>query len=815
MDAFFRELRYALRMLRKNPSSSLVAIVAMALGIALTASMFAILDGAFLAGLPFEQSERLLHLERNDLSRDIESMGVTQHDFEDWRAQQQSFEGLAGFTGGTFNLSDEGLPERYDGSWISANFLELLRVQPVLGRGFEPEDEEPDAEPVLLLSHKVWQQRYGGRRDALGQVVRVNSEPTTIIGVLPEGFRFPVVEELWMPLILETGEVQRGEGRTVRVFGRLRDGVSVDRAAADIARVARRLEEQYPDTNEGVGSVVKPYIEEFVGDETRMMLGVMFAAVLLVLLIACFNVANLLIGRASVRSRELAIRSALGSGRTRAVFQVLGEAALLSLVGAVLGVTLAHFSLRAFDAAIARTEPPFWMHFALSGRVLLVAIAAAVAAALLAGLVPALQASRADVSRVLSDTARGSTGFRLSRLSRALVVVEVAISFALLSGAALTVRSVLAANSYDLRFDPANLLTARMGLFEGDHPEEQDWVVFFEQLRETVAGKAEVAAAAIGTVIPAETRIGAGRTRFERPGETYEVPRDMPLARWTVISPGYWDTLGLKVLAGRDFTTADREGAPPVAIVNEGFARTEWPGESALGQRINVYLGQEEEAEDPQAGWMEVVGVAPDLRFADFDNDDDQQGIYVPLGQNPERFAWIIVKTRAEPIGFAEPLRRTVLELDPNLPLYFVGSMDQVLVQTLFFPNLFWVLFGTFGVVAIILTSLGLYGVVAFGVNQRTQEIGVRMAFGARARDILRMILLQGLVKVALGLVIGLALAVPLAWFLASQLFQVKAADPVTFILVPILLATVSMLACLVPARKASSVDPLRALHYE
>ncbi|MEM7355891.1 MAG: ABC transporter permease [Acidobacteriota bacterium] len=815
MDALFRELRYAFRMLSKNPSSSLMAVVAMALGIALTTTMYAIINGAFLDGLPFEEDHRLMHLERHNLSRDIDRMDVTQHDFEDWIAQQGSFEGLAGFTGGTFNLSDDGLPERYDGSWLSTNFLDLLRMEPILGRGFEVADGEPGAPAVLLLSYKVWQQRYGGEPDVIGQQVRVNSEPTTIIGVMEEGFFFPATEELWMPFKSQTHEVERGEGTSLDVFGRLRDGVSIDAASVDLATIAKRLEQEYPETNEGVGVAIQPYIDEFVDDDTKRLLGVMFAAVLLVLLIACFNVANLLIGRASVRSRELAIRSALGSGRMRAVLQVLSEAGLIALLGAGLGLVLSYFSLDAFDRAIAQTNPPFWMEFALSPKAFLVALAAAALAALVAGLVPALQASKTDLSSVLSDSTRGSTSFQLGRVSRGLVIAEVAISFALMTGAALTVRSVLAANNYDLHFDPANLLTARVGLFEGDYPEESDWVTFFEQVRERVGGRAEVAAAAIGTVVPTETEIGAGGINFERPGEAYERQWDMPWSRWTSISPGYWDALGVKLLAGRDFTAADRAETPQVVIVNQDFAHKEWPGENPIGKRVNVYLGAEEEAKDPQAGWLEVIGVAPNLRFADFDNSDDQQALYVPIAQHPARFAWVIAKTRADPISFAEPLRRIVLEIDANLPLYYVRSMDQVLAQTLFFPNLLWVLFGTFGAVAIILTSLGLYGVVAFGVSQRTQEIGVRMAFGAHTADILRMVLRQGLGKVAIGLGVGLLLAVPMALFLGSILFQVEPADPVTFSVIPAMLAGVAILACLIPARKASSVDPLRALHYE
>jgi putative ABC transport system permease protein len=289
----------------------------------------------------------------------------------------------------------------------------------------------------------------------------------------------------------------------------------------------------------------------------------------------------------------------------------------------------------------------------------------------------------------------------------------------------------------------------------------------------------------------------------------------MPWARWVAISPGYWQTLGLRLLAGRDFTDADRLDAPAVAIVNRDFAQKEWPGENPIGQRIDLYRGKEEEAADPDAGWVEVVGVAPDLRFAGFDNDDDQQGIYVPLAQNPVRFAWIVAKTRAEPLGFAEPLRRTVLELDSDLPLYFVRSMEQVVEETLFFPNLLWVLFAIFGAVAIVLTSLGLYGVVAFGVARRTREIGVRMAFGAGAGDVLRMVLKQGLVKVAIGLVAGLGMGWGLGVALRSFLFQIEPADPVTFAAIPVLLVAVTLLACLVPARRAAAVDPIRALHYE
>ncbi len=815
LDTVFQHLRYTFRKLARTPGSSAAAVIAMALGIALTTWMYAIIDGTVLRNLPYEEADRLLHLERNNLSRDIDSMEVTQHDFAAWSDQQQSFEGLAGFTFGTFNLADETLPERYDGAWISANFLDLLRVDPILGRRFKAEDEQVGAAPVILLGHHVWRKRYGSDPDVVGRVIRVNSELTTVVGVLEEGFLFPIRQDAWMPLILETHELQRGEGTTLEVFGRLKDGVTLDAASGEIATIARRLEQEFPETNEGVGSVLQPYINEYVGDQTRMLLGVMMACVLLVLLIACFNVANLLIGRASKRGRELAIRSALGSSRWQTIVQVMSESAVVAFAGAAIGVAIAHFGLQLFDTALATTDPPFWFVFELSTRVLLVVIGVTVASALIAGIFPALQASRPNVGQVLQDTSRGSTSFRLGRVTRFLVIAEVAGSCALLLGAGLAVRSVLAQTSYDLRIATDHLMSARIGLFEGDYPEDSDRTLFWQRLRDKVASRAEVASAAIGTVMPADTRIGADGTRFERPGETYEGPRDMPFTRLSAVSPGYFETLGAEILAGRDFNSADDRDSTAVALVNEDFARKEWPGESPIGQRVNLWMGTEEEAENPAAGWLEVVGLVPNLRAAEFDNEDDQQGVYQPVAQSEVRFAWIIARTRNDPVAFANPLRSTVQEIDANLPLYYVRSMDKVLEETLFMNNLLGMMFSTFGAVALILACVGLYGVMAFAVTQRIQEMGVRMALGADRGDVFGLILRQGLGKVAVGLIPGIGLGALLGLALGSFLFQVKSGDPVTFVAVPAILLVVSVIACLLPARRASSVDPVEALHYE
>lgn len=815
MDAALRNLRFALRVLAKHPGSSAIAVIAMGLGIGLVTAMFGILDGIFLRGLPFPDAERIVHLERNHLARDITSMEVTHHDFADWQAQQTSFEGLAGFTSGTVNLSGDHLPDRVSGTWISTDFLDLLRVEPILGRGFSPEDALPGAPRVILLGHHVWQNRYGGDSGVIGREVRANGAPTAVIGVLPAGFRFPVTEDVWLPLELETADVARGDGDTLEVFGRLAEGVSIERAAGEMSLIARRLADAYPVTNEGVDAVVQPYVNEFIGEETRQLLGVMFTAVLLVLIIACINVANLLIGRAMVRSRELAIRSALGSGRWRTIVQVLTEATLVAAAGTVLGIGLAHLGLRAFDAHLAKVDIPFWFSFELDARVLGVALAAAALAALLAGLVPALRASRPDLSSVLQDTGRGGTSVRLGRLSRGLVIAEVAFSCGLLIAAGLTVRSILASKAYDLHFDPSSILTARIGLSEETYPEDADRLRFFEELERRVAERPEVAGASVATVVPTETEIGAGMTRYERRGETYEDPRDMPLVRYTVVSPGYFATFGVGLRAGRDFTPADREGGARVAIVNEDFAAKEWPGQSPIGQRVDLWRGTEIEAADADAGIVEVVGVVPNLRYANFDNDDDQQGIYVPMAQNPQRFAWIVAKTRTDPTAFTEVLRRTVLELDRDTPLYFVRTMDEVLEMTLFYDNLIAMLFSIFGLVSLMLSAIGLYGVMAFAVSRRTQEMGVRVAFGARGSDLVRMVVRQGILQASAGVAVGMLIGAGMSAVLATFLFQINPQDPVTFTSVPLFLIGIAILASLLPARRAAGVDPLNALRYE
>jgi predicted permease len=588
-----------------------------------------------------------------------------------------------------------------------------------------------------------------------------------------------------------------------------------------MSTIARRLGDAYPETNAGVGVVTLGYVDHIVnsymGEDGMLILAGSFGVpALFVLLIACVNVTNLLLGRAVARGPEMAIRRALGSGRLRAVSEMLAEAGVLATGGALLGVLAAHVGVRAFGAAMSDVEElPYWVTFEINGRVLVFAVATGAVSAFLAGMLAAWRASRLDLSEMLRGGARGAIDPGAARLSRSLAVFALALSCALAIAASLSVRSSLAASRYDLRFDTSHVLTARVDLVGDAYPEEGDWRRLYAQIQERVAARPEVVAAAVGTVVPTDTQLAAGARRYKRPGETYEEWWHMPVARSAVVSPGYFAAFGVDLLAGRDFSAADRDGAPLVVIVNEDFARREWPGQSAIGQRVHLWMGRERDVIDPEAGWAEVVGLAPNLRFADFSNEDNQQAIYLPFAQHPQQSALVIARTRTDPTAFTMTLRRTVQSVDADLPIFFVRSMDQVLASTLFYHRLIGLTLVVFGTMALLLATVGLYGVTFVSVEQRTSEMGVRMALGARPRDVVALILRQGLTKTAIGLGVGLGLGWGLGRALQSFLFQVRTEDRLTFSAVPLLLLVVSLLAYLVPARRASRVDPVAALRSE
>lgn len=805
MPSLFQDLRVGARLMFKHPGVTIIAVLALSLGIGLTTTTFSIVYGALLRGLPFAESHRIMHLERNNPSQDIESMEVTLHDFLDWRAQQTTFEGIAGFYQGTVNVSGTEKPERYEGAFISANAFDLLRERAFLGRTFHEGEDDPAAPPVILLGYRVWEDRFDGDRAVVGKTARVNGEETTIIGVMPKGFAFPISEDVWLPLRLDPLRIERGEGTTLEVFGRLRDGVTVDQVAAEFASIAKRLELEYPETNEGVGTVIKPYTEEYIGEEPTRLLFTMFAAVILVLLMACANVANLLLARAVVRTKEVAVRAALGASRTQVILQLLAEALVLSGVGAAIGLGLAWLGVRLFNNAIVSTQPPFWIDIQIDAIAIAFVAGIAVLSAVIAGIVPALQATGTRVHEVLKDESRGSSSLRLGRLSRGLVVAEIALSVGLLVAAGLMIKSVANLRNIDFGFALEDVFTARLGLFETDYPDDASRVRFSEALFRRLESVPGARSVALTSSLPG---MGSGRARFAVEGQAYAAEADYPMMRRIVASPNLFATFGVSLLEGRDFRWSDNEAAMPVAIVNQPFARKFFPGESPLGRRVRIGTA------DTDAPWLTIVGVAPDLHMGGVDNEDPE-GLYVPLPQDPLRFMSIAVRAEGNPMALAPVVRDEVATIDRDLPIYWVWTMADAIARGTWFYRVFGTIFVIFGAVALFLASVGLYSVTAFSVSRRTQEVGIRMALGAKGSDVLKLVFRQGAVQLALGLGIGLALAAALSRGLEVVLFRTEPWDPTIFLAIVLVLVLTSVAASIVPARRATRIDPMVALRYE
>jgi predicted permease len=811
MSDLLRNLRFGLRVLAKSPGHTVAAVLALALGIGLSTAMFSIVYGVLLRGLPFAESERLVSVANANPSRDQPQLGVHVQDFLDYRsgrARQTALEGLAAYDNGTLVLSGDGQPERFNGAFLTANALDQIRVKPMLGRGFLPGEDAPGAEPVVLLGYGVWKSRYGGDPGVVGRRVRINSAPGTIIGVMPAGFGFPDSEEVWTPLRLDPLRTPRGQGDSYRVLGRLKPGATLEQARAEIGAAAKALAADHPETNQGLEAVVRPLNEVLLPGEVHQLLYTMLAACLFVLLIACTNVASLMVARASRRTREIAIRAALGAPRGRIVGQLLTESFLLSLGGTLLGVLLAREGVRLFNAAIVSTNPPFWFHIAVDPAALAFAFGATLLAALASGLVPALQAARTDVTEVLKDEGRGSTSLRLGLFTRLVIIGEVAFSCLLLVGAGLTVHSVLRTQTVNLGIEPHGLLTARIALFDSAYPDEAARVRLFDRLATRLHQHPNVAAATLSSSIPGT---GSPVIRYAVSGKAYAQEKDQPLAHQDDIAPGYFATLGVPILAGRDFGTQDTAAGQPVVIVNRSFAAREWPGQEPLGRQIRL-TSEPGGAAKP---WRTVVGVVGDAQMSSLGGGDPvgPAGFYLPFPQDcPPRMSVIVRPRQGAPTAFTASLQGLVGELDRDQPLYFVLSLDESLAKSRFFANMFGTLFGIFGVSALLLAAVGIYGVISFSVGQRRQEIGIRMALGARKRTILGLILGRGMIQLAAGLGFGLLLAWPAARLIAAALVGIDAHDPLTFGTVVAVLTLVAFVACWIPARRAAGTDPLVAI---
>jgi predicted permease len=808
MGYFLADLKHGLRMLVKHPGLAAISIVALALGIGLTTTMWSITYGGILRGLPFEEADRIVHLERARPSHDIESYAVPISDFVIWREQQKSFEDLATFMEGTVNVSGpEGRPERFEGGFVTAATFKLLRVQPLVGRIFTEEENRPGAAPVAMIGWNLWQNRFGADPDIVGKTVRANGVTREIIGVMPRGFLFPTNAELWLPRVIDPNADKWGEGDLLEVMGRLNPGVTMDQARREFETICARIAQDHPKENEGVTPLLKPFTEEYIGEEPTLMLWTMMAAVFGVLLIACSNVANLLLARAATRTKEVAVRTALGASRWRIISQLLTESLVLASIGAILGLVIAWIGTTMFMNAIRDSEPPFWIDIRVDGIVLAFAAGITILAALVSGIIPAIQATRANIHDVLKDESRGTSSMRIGRFSRGLVVAELALSGGLLVGAGFMIQSMVQLSRFDYGVPTEGVFTARIGLFESTYPDSASHARFWNDLEQRLQALPGHEGVALTTVLPG---LWGWQENFAIEGKTYEEDRDYPETRRVAVTPGWFDLFKVSAIEGRVFGPGDIGGAMPVTVVTRGFANSHFGDQSPVGKRIRI---GDSDSKEP---WLTIVGVVPDVWFDGTENADAlRTAILTPLGQGDYRFVSVALAAKGDPMSFAQPVQASVNTIDPDQPIYFVRTLQGVIHRSGWFFGVFGTLFMIFGGAALFLATVGVYGVMSFSVSRRTQEIGLRMALGASARDVVRMFLRQGGIQVVIGLSAGLVLAFFLAKGLGLVMFQVNTKNPLMYAGVTTVLALTSLLATFVPARRAMTVDPMVALRYE
>lgn len=828
IESFLQDVRIGFRVLIKEKVFCILAIVVLGLGICGVTTQFTVVNAFILRGFSFPNPEQLMAVGLLDpkATRQQNNNGdgviPSAQDYEDLRAGQQSFAMMAGFlNGSTINLTHNNTPTRYTGAYVTDEFFKLLGVAPILGRDFTAADNKPGAEKVTLLSYDVWQRDFGGDPNIVGTAIRINGRAATIIGVMPRNFKFPIAEQLWVPLYNEFPLKPREDpsGLGCQVIGRLKPNVSLDQVNAEFVGLARRLAAEYPKTNAQIVSAkVQPLINSFTGPQLRQMVYAMLAAVIIVLLIACVNVMNMQFGRAALRAKELAIRGALGATRGRLIRQMLTESLLVALLGGAFGVLLAYEAVALLvRATSALPFPlPYWVVFEIDGTVLAFTLAATLAATVVSGLVPAWLSVRANASDLMKEGGRGNSSRLVNGITRTLVVAQIALTAALLVAATLQIKSIRNQMTLSYGYDENGVYAARLALFEGDYPTSEARQQFFTKTLRALRGDP----AFEGAAMTGRFRMTfGGFGQFEIDGMTYATERDRPRGNFEFISDHYFETIGLKMLEGRDFTIEDDDAKQPVAIVNTSFARKWFGHDSPIGRRVRIFNPAK------PAEWRTIVGVVPDtLMQGPFNQETDNSGFYVPLLGVPPvpQFCTVVVRPhpgqRADTLGPA--LSKAVAAVDSNLPLYFGGTPAQLHDEILGVNRITATLFTIFGAVAVVLSSVGLYGVMSFSVSQRTQEIGIRMALGADARRILRMVMQQGAWQVGIGLAIGGGLMALLlkgagAEALRDFLFQVNPLDPLIFSAVGGLLVLVAAASCFIPARRATRVSPMMALRTE
>ncbi|MEM7352640.1 MAG: ABC transporter permease [Acidobacteriota bacterium] len=812
MSLLATDLKSAIRVLRKRPLMSAAAITALALGTGLTAVALSVVYGTMFRQLPFAEATDIVALSSVTPSAEARPGRVSYHDYVAWREQLHSYEGLAASAGAVVNLSDhgDGPPHLVTAALIEPDAFSLLRVEPQLGRVFTPEENRPGGPGVIVLSHGLWQRQFGSDPRVIGREIRVNVrrfspgwrgiERMTIIGVMPAGFSFPRTHQAWLPLRLDLEGVERGQGR-LDVFGRLAPEASLTNARQELESLSGRLRaELLVGPDQGMRAVVDPYIERYTEPRWRRITYTMLAGAVLVLLVACVNVANLLLARNSIRGRELALRMAVGASKGNVVSLLLTEGLILAMAGGGLGVLLAVYGVRWFDQAWNRfTNPSFWWEIRLDAVPLGLTLGIILAAGLFAGLLPALQAPTRQLQLALRDGGRGATSRRWTSLGQRLIIAEIALATGVLMATGLTVKSVDNLSRVDIGSDLHRVFTTRLGLWQTDYPETSDRQRFWDQLMLRVSARSGVSDAALASGLPMDSTL----VRPVVP-EGYDSADadERPVANFLMVSPSFFRILGIHVVDGRDFDSLDGHGGEPVAIVNQSFVRTFFPEGSALGR--SVVVGND-------ATPSRIVGVVSDL-YADGPGNERPEGIYVPIGNRGPLYLSLLVRTQGEAEAMFPSITADIASLDPHLATFHTGTVANFVFERTWSYRVYSRFYLIFGLVALFLVTLGLYSVISFRVSRRTQEIGIRMVFGASVGQIIGMIVRQGAGQVGIGIALGSILALWLTQGLRGILFELETWDTGVYFVILLVLALTGLAASLIPAHRASQVHPSLSL---
>lgn len=811
MNAFWFELRLAVRALLRSPGSALTAIAMLAAGLGACLYMYGAVHAFLLRPLPLPEPDRLVHLEYAQ-SGGFGNVEPSLADFVAFERADSGLETLAAFYRGTVNLSgDAARPERLDGAYMTASGFAAFGIAPLLGRTYGRADEEPGAERVVVIGFQLWQSRFAGDPGIVGREIRINGRPATIVGVMPEGFRFPFNDQIWVPLERREAALARGAGITVDVFGRLRPDVSLEQAGAALQAQLTRLNEAHPGEVGGDLALLKAYQAEFVGRQTQRVLGVLLVATLLVLLIACANVAQLLLARGIARTRDLAVRNALGASRSRLAFGMAAEALLVALLALPLAVIGAWLGGDATMAAVRNggDPPPFWMtEWRLELSFLGVAFLLALASGSIAGLLPGLRLARMATAQVIRE---GGDSGGARAIGRGLIVAEIAMSVALLVAAGLMVRGTLALQSFDPGARIDGILTARLGLFESTHPDDRAVLDFQARLQRELLALPGVRSASLASNLPMGN--SALNTAVAASGQVIADPAQTPLAFDVRVGDDYFRTFEVPLLAGRLFDRRDHGESPPVVIVSRAYAERTWPGQDPIGRTLWL-----DRADRAPSALLTVIGVVGDVAQSGSAVIDrwaaDRPAVYRPLAQVPTRFVSIAIAAGEPPGALAGALREAVARVDADTPVYWLTSLQQALEEQMVDHRLIGILLATFGLFSLVLAASGLYAMLAFAVNQRTREIGVRRALGASAGAIVAMVAGQGFRQLALGLALGLVLALGFGSALSAFLFEVSGTDPLSYAMAVLAFALVAVLASVLPARRALAVEPMEALRH-